>query len=75
MAPDSAVARALVTDPATSAEGPVRVDLLARADPPLHTWLTANGLTEIMRATLMVRGDDLPPGNGSDLAPLMQSRG
>ncbi|GLY30292.1 hypothetical protein [Kineosporia sp. NBRC 101731] len=75
VAPDTAVARALVADLARSAPGPVRLDILVRTDPALSAWLTANGLTEIMRATLMVRGDDLPPGNGSYLAPLMQSLG
>nr|WP_233221236.1 GNAT family N-acetyltransferase [Streptomyces carminius] len=75
IAEDEPTARALITELATRADGPVRLDTDAR-HPGLRAWLRAHGLTERATHTLMVHGTPGLPGDpGRRFAPYLGSLG
>ncbi|MEE1939561.1 GNAT family N-acetyltransferase [Streptomyces sp. TRM 70361] len=75
VAEDESTARALITELAAHAGGPVRIDADARHS-GLRSWLRDRGLTERTAHTLMVHGaPDLPGDPGRRFAPYLGSLG
>jgi GNAT superfamily N-acetyltransferase len=65
-------AKTLVTDIASTVDGPVRLDT---ERPYLAAWAVAQGLTRAFEETTMVYGEDLPGDRSRLFTPLMQALG
>ncbi|WP_068924017.1 GNAT family N-acetyltransferase [Planobispora rosea] len=75
IAPDTAAARALISDLASQVDRPVRVEV-GEDRPELAAWLDGHGVTAGMRTSDMVLGGGPLPGDrGRFFAPIMSALG